>query len=99
MELRRVVFAGMATALLTGVAVADEKKKGKEPDMQAMMAAYEKAATPGEQHKLLQKQVGKWNLTLKTWQAPDQPPMESTAPPRPSRCWVTATSRPTSART
>ena len=27
---------------------------------------------------MLQKQVGKWNVSMKTWQAPDQPPMEST---------------------
>ena len=42
------------------------------------MEAYEKAIAPGEQHKLLQKQVGKWNLSLKSWPAPDAPPMEST---------------------
>jgi Protein of unknown function (DUF1579) len=90
MQLRRVVYAWMTmalvTALVTGVAVAQEKgdqarkngKAGKEPDPQAMMAAYEKAAAPGEQHKMLQKQVGKWNLSLKSWHAPGQPPEEST---------------------
>jgi hypothetical protein len=79
MNLRRVVSACAAMALVTGVAVADETKKkaGKEPDPQAMMAAYEKAAAPGEQHRQLQKMVGKWNLSLKSWHGPDQPPVES----------------------
>jgi hypothetical protein len=54
------------------------EKKGKEHDPAAMMAEYEKASLPGDQHKLLQKMVGKWNLSLKSWMAPNQPPTEST---------------------
>jgi hypothetical protein len=81
MNLRRMVYGWMAMALMTGVAIAqdtEKKKTGKEADPAAMMAAYEKAAEPGEPHKLLQKQVGKWNLSLKSWPAPGAPPMEST---------------------
>jgi hypothetical protein len=49
----------------------------KDPDPAAAMAAYEKAAAPGDQHKLLQKMVGKWDVAVKSWMAPGQPPMES----------------------
>jgi Protein of unknown function (DUF1579) len=79
MNPRRVVYAITALALATGMALADEPKKegGKEPDLQAMLAAYQKAAAPGAQHKQLQKMVGKWNLTFKSWQSPDKPPAES----------------------
>ena len=80
MTLRRMVYGCLALALMTSTAAAQdkEKKAGKEADPAAMMAAYEKAAEPAEQHKLLQKQVGKWNLSLKSWPAPGAPAMEST---------------------
>jgi hypothetical protein len=65
----------------TGSAKTAEKTaapdKGQEK-MQAMMAAYEKAATPGPEHKQLQRLAGKWNLALKSWHAPGAPPTEST---------------------
>jgi hypothetical protein len=59
---------------------AGDKPAGKkqEADMQAMMAAYEKAAEPGPAHKQLQRTVGKWNISMKSWGAPGAPPMEST---------------------
>jgi hypothetical protein len=69
------------SAWLSGAAVADPKEKkagAKHDDPQAMMAEYEKASLPGEQHKLLQKMVGKWTLSMKSWMAPNQPPTEST---------------------
>ena len=79
-----VVVMGLAGGL-GGIQVSqadDEKKKGagagKEGDHQAMMAAYEKAGEPAEQHKHLTKMAGKWNLAFKSWMAPNQPPMETT---------------------
>ena len=81
MNLGRLACACAVMALVAGVAGADEEKKkkgGKETDPQAMMAAYEKAAEPAPQHKHLQKMVGKWNLSMKSWMDPKQPPMEST---------------------
>ena len=79
MNLKSVISGCLGVALAAGMAVAQDKKKGgKEADPEAMMAAYEKAATPGEHHRLLQKHVGKWNLTLKSWGTPDGQPMEST---------------------
>jgi hypothetical protein len=90
MNLRRMVYGCLAMALSAGMAMAQESKTGsdqdkgkekgagKEADPQAMMAAYEKAAAPGEQHRLLQKQVGKWDVSMKSWPAPNAPAMEST---------------------
>lgn len=87
MRLRTWVSAGVVLLLAaSGVATAEgtketkETKKaaaGKDLDPQAMMAAYEKAGEPTEQHKLLQRSVGKWTITIKSWMDPNQPPMES----------------------
>src|SRR5688572_12744184 len=77
----RIVACLLAGVFATGVAVADDKekagKKGKEGDMAAMQAAWEKAGTPGEPHKILKKMVGKWNVAMKSWMDPKAPPMES----------------------
>lgn len=45
-----------------------------QEDMEAMM----KLAAPNENHKLLGNMVGDWDYSIKSWMAPDQPPMEST---------------------
>jgi hypothetical protein len=86
MTKRRVGYACLTagvvvlSALLTGVAAADHHKEkgGKQEDPQAMMAAYEKAGAPAEEHKQVLKMVGKWNLAFKSWMDPKAPPMEST---------------------
>jgi hypothetical protein len=71
--------AGLGHSTLAG-AEPTEKAAGKpkEADMQAMMAAYEKAAEPGPAHKQLQRAVGKWNVIMKSWPAPGAPPVDST---------------------
>ena len=79
----RIVACLLAGVFAARVAVADDEKPkkdkaGKGPDMAAMQEAWEKAATPGDQHKVLKKMVGKWNVTTKMWMDPKQPPMEST---------------------
>ena len=53
------------------------KAKDDPAAMQAMMAAMEKAGAPSEHHKVLARRVGKWDVVVKTWMAPGQPPMES----------------------
>ena len=55
----------------------DKKAGAGAPDPQAMMAAYEQASAPAEQHKLVTKWAGKWNINIKSWMDPKQPPMES----------------------
>lgn len=46
-------------------------------EMQEMMEKYQKLAAPGEQHKKLAKMEGSWDLRIKTWMGPDQPPAEA----------------------
>jgi hypothetical protein len=57
----------------------EKKKSGSmDMDMQEMMEAYKKLATPGAGHKLLAGMAGSWKATTRCWMAPDQPPQEST---------------------
>jgi Protein of unknown function (DUF1579) len=66
--------------LLSANAFAEEKKAAagdKKPDMAAMMAAMEKAATPGPEHKALADQVGTWTAKSKMWMEPGKPPTEA----------------------
>ncbi len=55
-----------------------EKKQAGKNEMQTMMEAYEKLATPGEPHKLLAKMEGVWITKSKMWMDPSMPPEEST---------------------
>jgi len=77
-----VAVMGLATA-----AHATDKKKPEPaksgaaagPDMAAMQAAWEKAATPSETHKkLIAMTVGTWTTQNKMYMDPKKPPMEST---------------------
>lgn len=49
------------------------------PEMQKMMEAYMKAATPGKEQAVLTKGVGTWECKCKSWPGPDQTPQEWTA--------------------
>ena len=44
------------------------------PEMQAMMQAYQKAGTPGAEHKQLAAMAGSYDLTVKAWHEPGKPP-------------------------
>jgi hypothetical protein len=54
----------------------DEKPAGGPPDAQ-MMATMMEMAKPGENHKVLEKEVGSWTYKVKWWMSPQAPPMES----------------------
>lgn len=45
--------------------------------MQKMMQEWMRCATPGPQHKLLEKMAGKWTTRTKQWMDPSAPPSES----------------------
>ena len=45
------------------------------PDMAAMMEAWMKGATPGEEHATIAKSAGTWKATVKAWTAPGIEPM------------------------
>jgi hypothetical protein len=40
------------------------------------MEAWMKLAKPGKEHELLGRHVGEWNVTMKTWMSPGDPPTE-----------------------
>lgn len=79
----------LATALLVTtlpvVATADhhEMPENEMPEMsdeeKAMMAAWEKAMTPGEEHEWLASQAGEYDATVKAWMDPAGEPMVSQA--------------------
>lgn len=54
----------------------ESSREGKM-DMQEMMEAYQKLAAPSEQHEKMARWEGQWDVRMKTWMGPDQPPQES----------------------
>ena len=48
------------------------------PEQAKMMEAYRKAGTPGPQHAALAKAVGSYDLSIRSWMAPDAPPSVDT---------------------
>src|ERR1043165_7932011 len=76
--MRKILTLGFARALGTSALFADEPKKSEADMQKAMMEAWMKASTPGDAHKKLDNMVGTWDVTVKSWMAPGEPPMEST---------------------
>lgn len=76
----RVALLAVALVALGALTVprspADEKKGGGAPDEKAIMANFEKHATPGDAHKKLEPMVGNWTYEAKFYMAPGAPPME-----------------------
>jgi hypothetical protein len=68
----------LAALVVGSVSVADEKKAAA-PDQKALMEAMMKAATPGEPHKQLAELAGSWDVAVKMWMDPSQPPTDSKA--------------------
>ena len=48
------------------------------PEQQATMEAFARAGTPGEPHAALAKMAGTYDMTIRSWQAPDAPPTTET---------------------
>lgn len=79
--MRRLTVLALAllvvVAMNPGVALAQESKGGKPdmtPEQKAMMEAWMKVATPGENHKFLEPLVGSWAVKSTSWEKPDSPP-------------------------
>ena len=73
----------LLSALLCMPAAYGQDAAPAEPDMspevQAMMAAWEKAMTPGEQHtRLAEHFEGTWDTRMSLWMEPGAEPMVST---------------------
>ncbi len=69
---------GAVLAVVVGLALA-HPIYGQEYDEAAVMAAYEKAATPAAPHTRLAEMAGEWQLEIKFWMQPGGEPMVSTA--------------------
>ena len=69
-------------ALLFAISPLAAQQPASQPPMsaeeQAMMAAMEKAGTPGAEHAWLNKMAGSWDLTATFWMGPGGPPTTST---------------------
>ena len=55
-------------------ALAQDAPPKMSPEEAAMMAAYQKAGTPGATHAALAKMVGSYDLSIRSWNAPGAPP-------------------------
>jgi hypothetical protein len=73
-----LAVTGLCVALTVSVAMAKDKKAEKEMEMQEMMEAYGRLATPGEPHKQFASLAGSWTTKTKEWMEPGKPPAEST---------------------
>ena len=61
--------------MLSGPLAAQQAAEHKmSPEQQAMMEAYQKAGTPGTEHKQLAAMAGTCDLTVKAWHEPGKPP-------------------------
>jgi len=69
---------GIALALSLSLAAA-YPALAQEYDETAVMAAYEKAMTPGEHHAKLAQLEGNWAMTVTVWMQPGAEPTVSTA--------------------
>jgi hypothetical protein len=68
----------LATAALAGLSVVTTTAPAQEPDQEAMMAAYMKAATPGAEHEKLVATAGAYTTATRWWPAPGAPPEDAT---------------------
>ena len=73
-----IVVAGMA--MLASLALAQTEQKAPEmtPEQKAEMEAYMKAGTPGPQQQQMAATAGTYDMKVKGWHDPAQPPTEDT---------------------
>lgn len=79
--MRKVNGSILVLLLCAMPALAEQAKEAEAPpasaETQAMMAAWEKASTPGEQHRQLAEHfVGQWTTRQRVWWDPAAPPAE-----------------------
>lgn len=72
------ILAAVSVAAALPLLAQAAKEKAPTAHQQAMMEAWQKAATPGSNHKLLATLNGQWNFTTKMWMEPGAPPETST---------------------
>ncbi len=81
---RFLIFFILALTLsLASSSWGEEKEEGSggqmmDAETQAMMEKFAQYATPGENHKILDILVGRWDHVVKWWMTADSPPEKST---------------------
>ena len=75
---RKQAVTTLFLALTLASPLAAQEAPKMTPEMQAMMEAYQKAGTPGAEHQRLAALAGTYDLTVKSWHAPDAPPTTDT---------------------
>ena len=81
MSLQHLFTRSMAAAsMVMALPLLAQEAKEKTPTaaQQAMMEAWQKAATPGSNHKLLAGLTGQWAFATRMWMEPGTPPEMST---------------------
>ncbi len=73
---RSAVVLAMALGL---AATGEAQQKAKAPSDAAIAAALENAMTPGPGQKKLEFMVGTFDVKIRTWPTPSDPPVEDTA--------------------
>jgi hypothetical protein len=79
MILRHVHPALIAAVSLVGLMVLAGDKTSVDAQMEPMLKKMEAAGTPGAAHKALEPLVGDWNAEVKSWMAPNAPPVVTRA--------------------
>jgi hypothetical protein len=79
---KTTLLALALAAALPAAANQEAAKPAAAPQMtaeqKAMMEAYQKAGMPGAAHAQLQKMEGTYDVSIKSWEAPGQPPTVET---------------------
>ena len=61
--------------LATTPLMAQDAPPKMSPEEAAMMAAYQKAGTPGDAHAAMAKMAGSYDLSIRSWNSPGAPPI------------------------
>lgn len=78
MRITATVSIFVLAAVLAAPALAQEGEMPQmTPEQQAEMEAYMKAGQLGPEHKMMAKDVGTWDVAVKSWMDPGAPPIES----------------------
>ena len=72
------IMAAASMAMALPLLAQEAKEKTPTAAQQAMMEAWQKAATPGSNHKLLAGLTGQWTFATRMWMEPGAPPEAST---------------------
>lgn len=72
------LFVPITFLSLLAVGCSSTSSKSSQPSQEEMMAAWQRAATPGDEHRALDAFVGTWNAAVTSWWDPNGPPDVST---------------------